>query len=290
MKLIVGATGMVGSLITRRLLERGEPVRVLVRDGSDHGSLVAAGAEAVYGDLKDRASLDRAMDGVRTVVTTANSAMRGGDDTVETVERAGNRNLVDAARAAGVDHFIFTSALGVTLDSPVPFMAAKAESEEYLKASGIPWTILAPNVFTEVWVGSVIGPAAAGAPVVLVGEGRRRHSFVSVQDVAAFAAAAVDNPAAHGDRVVIAGPEAVSFSEIIERAEALLGRPIEVQRYAIGEPVPGMPDLIRQFMTNLEMYDTPVDMTEATRRYGVTLTPVAAFLGHALGRAAPAGH
>jgi uncharacterized protein YbjT (DUF2867 family) len=290
MKLVVGATGIVGNLIARGLLERGQRVRILVRPGSDYRSLVEAGAEPVEGDLKDRASLDRALVGVETVVTTANSAMRGGDDSVETVERLGNRALMDAAREAGVGHFIFTSALGVSVDSPVPFMAAKAEAEAYLEQDGMTWTTLAPNLFTEVWVGTVIGPAAAGKPVVLVGEGRRRHSFVSVRDVAGFAVAAVDNPAAHGQRIVIGGPEAVSFSEIVERAEAMLGRPIQVQRHAIGEPVPGMPDLIRQFMTGFEMYDSPVDMGETARRYGVTLTPVDAFLRQALGLAAPAGH
>lgn len=290
MNLVVGATGIVGSRITRRLLQLGKPVRILVRSGSDDQALVDAGAEPVTGDLKNRASLDRAMEGVETVVTTANSAMRGGEDNVETVERLGNRALIDAAREAGVRHFIFTSALGVAVDSPVPFMAAKAESEEYLKQSGLNFTILAPNVFTEVWVGNVIGPALAGHPVVVVGEGLRRHSFVSVDDVAAFAVAAVDNPRAYGDRIVIGGPEAISFSEILERSEAILGRPIPVQRFAIGDPIPGMPELIRGFMTNFEMYDSPVEMAETARAYGVRPTPVDAFLRRTLGQRASAGH
>jgi uncharacterized protein YbjT (DUF2867 family) len=289
MHLIVGSTGIVGSRITRQLLERGKSVRVLVRQGSEYQPLVSAGAEPVLGDLKDRASLDRAMEGVTTVVTTANSAMRGGDDNVQTVEAQGNRDLIDAAAGAGVGHFIFTSALGVSVDNPVPFMAAKARSEEHLKESGMPFTILAPNVFTEVWVANLVGPVAAGKPVSLVGEGRRKHTFVSVRDVAAFAVAAVDNPVARGQRIVVAGPEAISFSEIIERTEALLGRPIPVQRFAIGEPIPGMPDLIRQFMTNFEMYDSPVDMTETARTYGVELTPVDVFLRQMFAAEAPAG-
>jgi uncharacterized protein YbjT (DUF2867 family) len=290
MNLIVGATGLVGGLITRQLLEGSEPVRVLVRDGSDYQPLVAAGAEPVHGDLKDRTSLDRAVAGVRTVITTANSAMRGGDDNMETVERLGNRNLIDAARGAGVEHFIFTSALGVAVDSPVPFMAAKAESEDYLQESGMAWTILAPNVFAEVWVGNLLRPVAAGDPVTLVGEGRRRHSFVSLRDVARFAVAAVDNPVAHGDRVVVAGPEAVSFREVIERAGALLGRPIPVRHYPIGEAIPGVPDLIRQFLTNFEMYDTVLDMSETARTYGIALTPLDTVLREVLGVAAPAGN
>jgi NADH dehydrogenase len=71
--------------------------------------------------------------------------LRGGDDTVETVDRQGNRSLIDAAKAANVQQFVFVSAYGATLDSPVPFLRAKAETEASLRASGMPYTVLAPN-------------------------------------------------------------------------------------------------------------------------------------------------
>jgi uncharacterized protein YbjT (DUF2867 family) len=282
MILVAGATGIVGTMIVNGLLDQGKRVRILVRAGSDYAQMERAGAEPVLGDLRDRPSLDRAMQGVETVVTTANSALRGGGDNVETVERDGNRNLIDSAREAGVKHFIFTSALGVSVDSPVPFMAEKARAEEYLRSSGMPYTILAPNVFTEIWVGNVAGAAAAGRPVVLVGEGRRRHAFVSARDVASFAVAAVDNPAAYDRYVVVAGPESISFSEIIERVERRLGRAVTVQRFAIGEPIPGLPDLIRQFLTAFETYDSTFDMSDNCRDFGVRLTSVDDFLAEAL--------
>jgi uncharacterized protein YbjT (DUF2867 family) len=79
-------------------------------------TMLAAGAEAVYGDLKDPASLRHAMDGVRRVVSTANSAVRPPPDSVQTVEFAGNRALIDAAAEAGIEHLVFTSTL-----APMPF-------------------------------------------------------------------------------------------------------------------------------------------------------------------------
>src|SRR6476620_10908906 len=121
MILVVGATGMLGSTVTRQLLEQGKDVRVLVRPQSQYQPLVEAGAQPVFGDLKDRASLDAACRGVDTIVTTANSASRGGDDNIQTVDQEGNRNLVDAAKEAGVKHFIFVSALGADPNSQVPF-------------------------------------------------------------------------------------------------------------------------------------------------------------------------
>jgi uncharacterized protein YbjT (DUF2867 family) len=138
-------------------------VRVLMRHNSpaekmaSHGmatspqSLIDAGARPVYGDLKDRASLDAACEGIETVITTANSAMRGGEDNVDTVDRQGNRNLIEAARATGAKQFIFASFLGADLRSPVPLFQAKAETEAVLGESGMPYTVLAPNFFIESW-------------------------------------------------------------------------------------------------------------------------------------------
>jgi uncharacterized protein YbjT (DUF2867 family) len=109
MILVVGATGILGGMITQRLLEQDRDVRILVRHDSPSEelakqgwatsarSLITSGARPVYGDLKDRGSLDRACEGIKTVVTTANSVMRGGEDTIQTVDLEGNRNLVDAA-------------------------------------------------------------------------------------------------------------------------------------------------------------------------------------------------
>lgn len=190
MILVVGATGDVGGSIARRLLESGHTVRILVRQGSDHGALVEAGAEPVFGDLKDPSSLDPACAGVETVVTTANSAKRGGDDTVESVDLDGNRALVEAATQAGVKRFIFVSALGADSDSPVPFLHAKARTEEAIQASGMGYEILRPDVYMDVWVPVVVGiPMQTGQAVRLVGEGSHRHSFVFSGDVGRFAVA-----------------------------------------------------------------------------------------------------
>ena len=149
MILVVGATGNLGGIIAQSLLAKGKKVRVLVRPGSNASALTAKGAEAVAGDLKDPASLKGALAGVETVITTANSVLRGGADTVDSVDIAGNKNLIDAAKAAGVKHFIFTSALGSDVNHPVPLFQAKAKTEALVKDSGMTWTILAPNFFTD---------------------------------------------------------------------------------------------------------------------------------------------
>jgi uncharacterized protein YbjT (DUF2867 family) len=93
--LVVGATGMLGGVIVRRLLERGDQVRALVRDDTSERALIKAGAQTARGDLRDAASLASACDGISTLITTANSAGRGGEDNVDTVDLEGNRNLIE---------------------------------------------------------------------------------------------------------------------------------------------------------------------------------------------------
>ena len=83
--------------------------------------------------------------------------LRGGDDNPFTIEMQGNRNLTDAAKAAGVDHFIFVSILAYDPNSPNPFFAGKGQAEDYLVNSGLQYTILAPDIFAEVWFGMVFG-------------------------------------------------------------------------------------------------------------------------------------
>jgi uncharacterized protein YbjT (DUF2867 family) len=290
MMLIVGATGLVGGMIARTLLAQGKPVRILVREGSPYQDLAAAGAEPVVGDLKDRASLDRACAGVDTVLTTANSAGRGGADTPESVEMEGNRNLIDAAKAAGVKHFIFVTALGADVNSPIPFMRGKAMTEQYLLASGMPYTILAPNIFLDVWAGAVIGgPLSQSQPVTLVGEGRRQHSFISAPDVAAFAAAAVDNPAALNRYLPLGGPEPVSWRDVAASVERVVGRPIAVQSVMPGEPVPGMPEFMSGMLAFQDTYDSPIDMSETARIFGVRQETLDGYAQRAFGNRGASG-
>jgi len=296
MILIVGATGILGGMITQKLLSEGKDVRVLVRHDSPAKAmalqglatspqvLIEAGAEPVYGDLKDPVSLDKACEGIETIITTANSSMRGGEDNVETVDRQGNRNLIEAARVSGVKQFIFTSFLGADLNHPVPLFQAKAETEAALTESGMPFTILSPNYFMESWIGMVVGiPLQAGQPITLVGKGQRLHSLISVGDVAAFAVAAVGHPAAINQRLPLGGPEPLSWHGIAETFSRVLGKELPVKFVAPGEAIPGLPEIVPAVLAGMETYDSPVDMVETARTFGVEQTSLTSFVRRMLG-------
>ena len=283
MILVVGATGSLGGAITQGLLARGETVRILVRHDitgatGGQGQVVAAGAEPVRGDMKDRGSLDRACAGVHTVITTANSALRGGDDNTQTVDIDGNRNLIDAASQAGVANFIFVSANGADPGSPVPFLAAKGKTEQHLQASGMPYTILAPEAFMDVWIGMVVGgPLLSNRPVTIVGSGTRRHSFIAARDVAQFVVAAVGNPKAANRKLVLGGPNALSFRDAATIYGQVLGRDVTVQGVAPGQPIEGFPQVMLDLMAGLDVGESIIDMTALADEFGVTLTTVEDF-------------
>ncbi len=296
MILVVGATGILGGMITQKLLKEGKDVRILVRHNSPSEqlvlqgmatsaqSLIDAGAKPMYGDLKDRGSLDNLCAGVDTLITTANSAMRSGDDNVDTVDRQGNRNLIEAARAAGVREFIFISFLGADLNNPAPLFRAKAETEKLLSESGMTYAILSPNFFVESWVGMVVGiPLQTHQPVTLVGEGKRLHSLISIEDVAAFTIATIGHPAAINQRLVLGGPEPLSWCSIVDTFSQVLGQELPVRFVAPGETIPGLPDIAPAVLAAMETYDSPIAMDEMARLYGVEMTPLATAARHMLG-------
>ncbi|GIV95846.1 MAG: hypothetical protein KatS3mg057_0503 [Herpetosiphonaceae bacterium] len=297
MLLVVGATGQLGGLVTHRLLEEGWPVRILVRRDSPSevlarqglatsaDILIAAGAQPVYGDLKEPSSLAETCRNVDAVITTANAAARSGRDTVETVDRQGNRNLIEAAKTAGVKHFIFVSAQWADIESPVALLSAKAETEAYLQASGLEYTIIAPNAFMEIWITLMVTlPVLQNRPVTVVGSGDRKHAFIAMADVAAFILAALDNPAARNRRFVLGGPEALSFRDAAALFERVLGRSIPVHSVASGEPIPGLPEQVWPMAASFDSFDSPVDMSGTVRTFGVTLTPLEAFVRHQLAK------
>ena len=293
MILIVGATGTLGGRIVHDLLAKCKDVRILVRDPSPSSkmaavgmatsaeSLIAAGAQAVSGDLTDRASLDAACAGIDTVITTATATKRDGD--LEAVDLNGTLSLIAAAAQAGVRHFIYTSAYGSAVGHPVPLFQFKATCEQALMDSGMTWTVLLPNLFTEVWAGMVIGiPLQAGAPVTLVGEANHRHAHISETDVAAFAVAAVENPLAENARIEIGGPS-YSWREVVDAAGKAMGRALPVNYAPLGSEVSLLPPLAGSMLSAWETYETFIDMGDLPAQFGVELTPLLVVLRQMFG-------
>ncbi|MBK9749195.1 MAG: SDR family oxidoreductase [Chloroflexi bacterium] len=276
MILVVGSTGLLGGAITRRLLATAQPVRILQRDNPAAQTWIDQGAAAVKGDLRDRASLDAACAGVDVVITTAIARFFDGGD-FQSVDLQGTKNLIDAAKAAGAKQFIYTSAYGSTKDAPAELMRVKAEVEEYLKASGVPYTIFQPAVFMEVWIGAVIGiPLQAGQPVTLVGHGNHHHHFIAVDNIAEIAVKAIGNPKAINQMIPI-GSTRASWTEIVQMVAHATKRQIPVQYVPIGTPLPLLPDIFNALMWGMETYESSIDMKHWRQVFNVKLDSIEDF-------------
>jgi uncharacterized protein YbjT (DUF2867 family) len=232
MILVVGATGLLGSEICRQLADKGKPIRALVRATSDPATLKAleeCGAELVQGDLRQRSSLEPACQGITTVITTASTTRsRQEGDTLRTVDLEGQINLVDAAKANDVEHFVYTSYRHLDPHLSCPLSSAKRTVERHLEQSGIPYTILWPGFFMEVWLSPGLGFDYPNASARIYGSGQRKNPWIAVRDVARVAVAALEDPAAQNATVAVGG-ELRTPLEVVRIFEEVSGRSFAVE-------------------------------------------------------------
>jgi uncharacterized protein YbjT (DUF2867 family) len=231
MNLIVGATGLVGGEICRRLAADRKPVRALVRPTGDRSrieELRAAGAELAMGDLKDPASIQAACAGATAVLSTASSVLsRQPGDTIDGVDRIGQLQLVEAAAAAGVKHFVYVSFPPMAEDFAL--QRAKREVEQALIASGMVYTILRPTFFMEIWLSPALGFDVAARRARIYGAGENPISWISFPNVAEFAVRSLDTPAARNATFALGGPEAITPLQVVRIFEELGGAPFTVE-------------------------------------------------------------
>lgn len=246
MILLAGATGVLGGAIAKQLLDAGRPVRLLARNRSRIDALVARGADVAIGDLTDLASLHRAMTGVTHVITTANAFIVPSRHAIEAIDVRGNRNLIDAARAAAVRQFVFTSASLPDAYMRIDYFAAKRRTEAYLRASGVPYTILRPAAFMETWAMVIGEPILKTGATQIFGSGTNPVNFVAVDDVAAIAVLALDRPDAINTDVDIFGPENLTQLEVAGVFERLRGSPAKKRHLPVAL-MKALPPLIRPF-------------------------------------------
>ncbi len=161
----------------------------------------------------------------------------------------------------------------------VPFLAGKAQTEDLLQNGNMTYTIIAPTAFMDVWVFLLVGlPVMSGQPVNVVGSGERKHAFIAMADVAAFMLACVDNPKAANRKLVLGGPEALSFRDAAAIYGRVLGKEVEVRSVQPGEPLPNLSPGAAAMAAAFDTYDSPVDMTSLSDEFGVALTPLEGFV------------
>ena len=227
----MGATGILGGVVARQLRAAGQAVRALVRQSADPArrrELLGWDAEVVEADLKDRRSLDALCAGVGVVVSTASTTLsrQAGDD-IESVDGQGQLSLVEAAEAAGVRHFVFVSVAPASPDHPL--QRAKRAVEEKLQQSAMSWTILRPLNFIETWLSPDFGFDPVQGRARVLGDGDQPISWVSLHDVARFAVAATSCSQLERQTLLLGGPDALSYHQVLQIFAELGAPPVELE-------------------------------------------------------------
>lgn len=227
--LILGATGHLSGIVARRLLAQGKPVRVMARAPEKLADLAKAGAQVVAGDLRDPASLARACAGASAALSAATAFASKGANTARAVDLEGNLALIAAARAADVGRFVQISIFDARPDHPQDLWRYKYAAEQALKASGMPYTIVRPRSFMELFLGVVAGPVAQGKPAMIFGPGVNPINWISVEDVASYALIGLESPDALGQTIEAGGPENLSLVQLAETVGRVTGRPVTMR-------------------------------------------------------------
>jgi uncharacterized protein YbjT (DUF2867 family) len=231
MILVAGATGVLGTEIVRRLTAGGERVRALTRVTSAPEKverLKRFGAEIVQGDLREPQSLVAACVGADAVISTVTTILTSQPgDSFEATDGEGNKALIDAARKTGVRKFVFVS-FDTSKSADNPLTRAKQNAEDYLKQSGLDYTILHPSLFCESWLGPMLFCDTDAGTAKVYGKGTDKLRYVTVADVAEFAVQSLDNPVARNAVIPVGGPDEISQRDAVRMFEEAFGRKFNV--------------------------------------------------------------
>lgn len=254
--LVAGSTGHQGGAVARHLLEQGFRVRGLTRDPNQPSAraLRELGAEIVQGDLMDRGSLDALMESVWGVFSVETPREAGWEGEVQE-----GRNLADAAMAAKVHHFVYSSVFGADdTNNDAPWVRGKRELEGYLAGLDMSVTVFRPATFMENFLPhreEIVGGVVKG----LEAPDTPKH-FIAVDDIGRFVAKAFNDPSTWVGKTTDIAGDRCTMAEVARTFSAALKRDVRYEQTPPpeGMSVPGAPkkmidiEQLRAILPNLK--------------------------------------
>jgi uncharacterized protein YbjT (DUF2867 family) len=238
MIIVTGASGYVGSHITRKLVEAGEPVRAFVRNKSsagEEGRLEGMGVELMEGDVTRPETLEPILQDATAIVHTVAIAIEKGGRNYEAINYQGTVNLVNAAQIAGVRRFINISQLGADSKLPYRFLASKGKAQEYVAQSGLDWTAFRPSVIwgPEDEFANTFAKLVPFSPLIypIIGDEHAKFQPVWVEDVASAVVKSLRDPSTYRKEYELGGPEILTLEEIERRALQAIGAKRSMVRF-----------------------------------------------------------
>ena len=269
--LVTGATGQQGGAVATALLTKGQKIRVMSRTPEKASALAQAGAEVVKGNLTNPSDLQAALRGVHGVFAMSTPFEAGMDQEV----RQGIM-MADAAKQAGIAHYVYTSVGSAHRNTGIPHFETKWKVEQHIRQIGLPATVLRPVWFMENFT-TFLKPSAEGI-LMMPMRADKKLAMVALRDIGEFGAAAFMRPNDFlGQAIDLAGDEltmpdvAAHLSKVTGRSIQFQGLPLEQAEAAMGH------DLATMFRWFNEV-GYQINVAALKQTFGIPLTTFAEWI------------
>ena len=254
MILITGATGKTGSATAKSLGEKGETFRALIRNEEKKEGLESLGGEVVIGSIENTEVVKQSMQGVKTVLVLLPNSES---------QLALEKQLVDSAKQAGVERIVKMSSIEATPDATSPIPKLHLESEEYIKQSGLAWTMIKPNFYMQNLLASAGTIKEQGKIFLPMGDGKT--GMIDTTDVGKVLAKVLSEDGHESMNHEITGPEILSFYEVAEIFSQVLGKQVDY----VDVPMDAYKETLGQFLTNQWHLDAVIDLFKGIAEGGI---------------------
>ena len=254
MILITGATGKTGSATAKSLGEKGETFRALIRNEEKKEGLESIGGEVVIGSIENTDVVNQSMQGVKTVLVLLPNSES---------QLALEKQLVDSAKQAGVERIVKMSSIEATPDATSPIPKLHLESEEYIKQSGLAWTMIKPNFYMQNLLASAGTIKEQGKIFLPMGDGKT--GMIDTTDVGKVLAKVLSEDGHESMNHEITGPEILSFYEVAEIFSQVLGKQVDY----VDVPMDAYKETLGQFLTNQWHLDAVIDLFKGIAEGGI---------------------
>ncbi len=254
MILITGATGKTGSATAKSLGEKGETFRALIRNEEKKEGIESLGGEVVIGSIENTEVVNQSMQGVKTVLVLLPNSES---------QLALEKQLVDSAKQAGVERIVKMSSIEATPDATSPIPKLHLESEEYIKQSGLAWTMIKPNFYMQNLLASAGTIKEQGKIFLPMGDGKT--GMIDTTDVGKVLAKVLSEDGHESMNHEITGPEILSFYEVAEIFSQVLGKQVDY----VDVPMDAYKETLGQFLTNQWHLDAVIDLFKGIAEGGI---------------------
>lgn len=234
--LVLGASGFVGSHLTKALLSEAHAVRCMSRDPSRLQELATAGCEIVQGDIADPASMQRALDSVQAVYiaihTISPQAASTPNQRFMEVELKGLHNVITACRAHGVDRVVYVTSLGTAADASSEWLRGRWEAQQLLLTSGLDVTVFRPGMIVGAGGnGFEMLASQAKKPVAVFLGGQQKMRTISIDDLTSYLVGVLDDSRTYGQVYDVGNDDVLTNGQMIDAGADILGRrhPLKIQ-------------------------------------------------------------